>query len=537
MIRMNGRCSLRESIFGIFVVLCLVAASMPGISGDPPIVIQPAPGTVKKGTPPPPTITPAAPPSVPTSGGNPAGQTVSTGKPEDPRKPIPAPLEQTKARQVIEHAFREDYAKRKSREGRLQLALKLLEEGRKTEDDMTGRYVMLQDALALGIELGEPTIVMESIEELADTHRYSLLDEKLTALKKLETTVRGTTALGELARIAMRGMLESMRRNDYLTARQFQQMAESSVRRSGLRDLGEMLKKRSAEMTELRAEFARVEPSLKQLELQPDDPGANLIAGRYYAITLGDWGTGLPHLAKTNETTLRRLAELELKSPTDAEGGLTLADGWWEYGTQMPEKTMPRTHVLRHAMEWYRRVGPQLQGLSQARVERMILEFQSLPERMTFEDQEEASEIVYLSDLTPVKIDIIRNAFGNEGKRNTGEKLTLNGRWPSKGLSTPPRARGISSVQYELPETTFKYFRAMVGVDDAVANRMKSPLTFEVWGDHQRLWKSDPITRPGVVQVCRVEILTVKHLELRVVCPGSDEYAWPIWGDARLMMR
>ena len=160
-----------------------------------------------------------------------------------------------------------------------------------------------------------------------------------------------------------------------------------------------------------------------------------------------------------------------------------------------------------------------------------------MPERLTFNDQEEAGEIVFLSDLTPTKVDVVRQAFGTHGRRNTGDALKLRGRWQKQGLSTPPPARGASSVVYELPDTTFKFFRATVGIDDEVGNRLRSPLTFEVWGDHQVLWKSEPITKSGVIQTCRVEILTVKRLELKVVCPQSDQFAWPVWGDPRLTMR
>jgi hypothetical protein len=167
----------------------------------------------------------------------------------------------------------------------------------------------------------------------------------------------------------------------------------------------------------------------------------------------------------------------------------------------------------------------------------MVEDFQSLPERITFEEQEEQSEIVFLSDLAPEKVSVFRNRFAAKGLNDSGAPLKLNGRWTRKGLFTPPPTRGSSTVLYELPETTFNYFRATVGIDDSIGTRLKSPLVFEVWGDYQPLWKSEPITKSGVIQTCRVQILTVRRLELRVVCPGSDEYAWPVWGDPRLTMR
>lgn len=332
-------------------------------------------------------------------------------------------------------------------------------------------------------------------------------------------------------------MADSITRDDFLTARQFHRIAESSARRSQLRELNEVVKRRSAEMALIQSEFNSISPAFRQLELKPDDPAANLQVGFYYAVSQNDWARGLPMLAKTSDNNLRRLAQLELASPNEAARQLELADGWWDWGFKLPEGTTQRKHVLRHANQWYRRVHPQLQGLTEARVARMILEFQSLPERITFEEQEEAGDIVFLANLNPVKIDVIRQAFGSDGKRSTGEPLKLNGKWYEKGLSAPPPARGSSSIVYELPETTFNYFRAVVGVDDEVGNRLRSPLTFEVWGDYQQLWKSKAVTSAGAVESCRVKILTVRRLELKVVCSGSDEYAWPVWGNPRLMMR
>lgn len=456
---------------------------------------------------------------------------------QETRDPIPNPLEQQKALNVIEHVFRDEFANRQSRQGRLELALKLLDQGRITEDDPVGRYVMLAEARSLGTELGEPTIVMDAVDELADTHRISLTLEKLQSLKKLERTVRGFTAQGEISEAALEGMFDCIQRDDFLTARQFQQIAETAARKSQLKDLNTKLKSRIAELTLLQSEFQKIEPALRALQLKPDDPAANLQVGTYYAVFLDDWARGLPMLAKTNDNDLRRLAQLELSSPMDSERQLELADGWWNWGSALPAETLQRKHVLRHSIEWYKRVQPQLKGLSESRVTRMIQDFQSMPERLTFGDQEDADQIVYLTDLTPQKVNVVRNAFGTQGRRNGGEPLKLRRRWYNKALSTPPPTRGASSVVYELPDTTFKFFRATVGIDDEVGNRLRTPLTFEVWGDNQLLWKSEPIPKSGVLQTCRVEILTVKRLELKVNCPGSDEFAWPVWGDPRLMMR
>lgn len=52
--------------------------------------------------------------------------------------------------------------------------------------------------------------------------------------------------------------------------------------------------------------------ALKKLDQNPDDPEANLTAGKYKAFVLGDYPEGMVYLAKGSDKTLKTLAQHEL---------------------------------------------------------------------------------------------------------------------------------------------------------------------------------------------------------------------------------
>ena len=53
------------------------------------------------------------------------------------------------------------------------------------------------------------------------------------------------------------------------------------------------------------ADFEKVKASLEKLKSSPDDPDANLAAGRFYCLTRGDFARGLPMLAKGSDPALK----------------------------------------------------------------------------------------------------------------------------------------------------------------------------------------------------------------------------------------
>lgn len=153
-------------------------------------------------------------------------------------------------------------------------------------------------------------------------------------------------------------------------------------------------------------------------------------------------------------------------------------------------------------------------------------------------------EVVYLSDLKEQETEYLEYVpgfgFGKGGRGNVGVGKTfpivLAGKAYPKGLFAHPKANGHSRVAYDLTSLPgYARLEATVGVADERRQGPYTPLVFEVHGDGQKLWASQPVKLWGQAQECRVGIGGVKRLELRVVCPGDASFAYAVWGDPRLV--
>lgn len=61
-----------------------------------------------------------------------------------------------------------------------------------------------------------------------------------------------------------------------------------------------------------------------------------------------------------------------------------------------------------------------------------------------------------------------------------------------------------------------------------------SPLVFKVQGDGQLLWKSNPLTKKREQEHCKISVVGIKELSLRIHCEGKDNWALGSWIEPRL---
>jgi hypothetical protein len=109
-------------------------------------------------------------------------------------------------------------------------------------------------------------------------------------------------------------------------------------------------------------------------------------------------------------------------------------------------------------------------------------------------------------------------------------------RCPRSIYMHPPRNR-FSRVVFRLDQAyqRFKTDAAIPRVEDyARQGNAVTPLTFEVLGDGTTLWQSAPLQFIEVSDSCDISIKGVKALELRVNCPGADNWAIAAWIEPRL---
>jgi len=149
--------------------------------------------------------------------------------------------------------------------------------------------------------------------------------------------------------------------------------------------------------------------------------------------------------------------------------------------------------------------------------------------------------ITYLSDLQEFGVQVQRNWFFKKGRLFT-TRIMFNGEPSQHGLLTHPPGNGFAKVRYSLGGK-YDRFQTTVAIprsdqpSHADQRNPASPLTFIVLADGSEIWRSPALSRIGQSSDCDVNISGTQQLELRVRCPGANNWAFAAWIDPRLTQR
>ena len=127
-----------------------------------------------------------------------------------------------------------------------------------------------------------------------DLQRLKELKSKATVIERRQAIAR---ALGLIDR--------AMEADACEIASEAARLALAEAGRVGDKELTAQIHERAREAQEAQKAFVDVKAALETLKQQPDDPGANLVAGRYYALIRGNWYKGLLQLAKGSDERLK----------------------------------------------------------------------------------------------------------------------------------------------------------------------------------------------------------------------------------------
>jgi uncharacterized protein (TIGR03067 family) len=110
--------------------------------------------------------------------------------------------------------------------------------------------------------------------------------------------------------------------------------------------------------------------ALATLTRDPNDPAANFVVGKYFALNLGNWDKGLAHLVKGNNLAYKLIARADLGGPTEPNRQRELGDDWWELAQS--ESGPHATRLRERAAFWYSKAFPELKGESAVAVKQRI---------------------------------------------------------------------------------------------------------------------------------------------------------------------
>ena len=284
--------------------------------------------------------------------------------------PIPTSADQSAALVLVKNTYAADYAKLAPAD-RVALAKKLLADGLATRDSLAARYVLFDQSADLASTHGDAATALHAIDALAASFaNVDALELKARLLARVPAARCSVQAHESNAELALAATYAAVAADRFDLAEKLAATAEAAAAKTQRIALITSIQSRLADYRTLAAEWQDLKVAREVLRTTPDDGAANLLLGRYYALSKSDWPSALPHLAKGNDAKLRALAEKELAHPADALTLTALGDAWWDCSDPLPPRQ--KTAAARHAIALYQSALPELTGLSRERLLRRI---------------------------------------------------------------------------------------------------------------------------------------------------------------------
>lgn len=296
---------------------------------------------------------------------------ISTAAFAQERLPVPMGPEVAKAEAQLKDLFKAEYLKTKPAD-RLALAAKLLDLAKESAGDPPVRFVLLREARDNAAKSGSAELAFKAADEMIAA--YAVGNDSRTAVAEMlaiapttSTAAAQTTdtllSLGDTAKGA----------DDWESALAFYKSAEMVARKTQNPPILVSAQSRLKQAVYYKAEAAKLKDYQAALKQNPEDPAANLGAGRFYCLLRGDWLNGTAMLIKGSDEKLKSAAKKDLQ----AGGGtvndmLVAADAWYDLLSNSDPALKPA--IQARALFWYTAAEPTITGLDKVKVTKRLAE-------------------------------------------------------------------------------------------------------------------------------------------------------------------
>jgi hypothetical protein len=304
----------------------------------------------------------------------PAVDTIPATQATNPSGKLPPPsdVEFRDAQGVIDEVFGDRLRNLASASDKFKLAADMVDVASRTPQPAS-RFALLRKAEELATEAADVDSALAVHQKLADQFD---LGKSTAVLDFFHGWSRAATSAADsqkLARAAAQGVAMEIVAGRYESARQILKLGLAWAKRTSDRALLNQLASLGADIANSEAEEKRLAPALTTLEKNPADGPANTQVGSYRCFIKADWTTGLPLLAKGDNSRLKHLADMELSSPMETAAKVAIADGWW---TVSESQTGPARAAVRiHAGMWYADASANLTGLEKVRASQRAADY------------------------------------------------------------------------------------------------------------------------------------------------------------------
>src|SRR5665213_1465752 len=304
------------------------------------------------------------------------------GPPLRNRNPIPVASALAGAEKLVKETFSTEYAEHGAA-GEITLARALLGEARQSNQDPAALYVLLREARDAAARGGDPASAVEAARGLRDSFKIAPAaarqmerDALLSAMHAAVAAPPTRPPAPELRAATHLGMAMCEREisaGDYALATKDAPDAEQAARRTYDLNFMNRVHARVAAIGAIAGEFDRHKAAFDTLKTMPDDPAANLEAGRFFAFVLNQPDRGLPMLAKGSDAASKSAAARDLAEPATANEQMAVANAWAALAKTGPPGPV-REGTQQRALFWYDAATSQLQGLERLAANKRVAE-------------------------------------------------------------------------------------------------------------------------------------------------------------------
>jgi hypothetical protein len=300
---------------------------------------------------------------------------------QDRRAPVPSAAEQRTAEAAVRAAFGDELAT-VARDGKRELARKLLAQSSKGEESAAERYVLLvlaRDAATESWDFATGLTAVEQLVQLFNLPRPTALGPAFM----IEVNLHKAALFNAARKWAANHDDEAILAHAYLdfaeacfAAEQFADAASAAEQVIKLAK-DSTLAPRAAEIGKdaplLRKESQAAEQAKVTLASTPDDLAAHLALGLHLLFAVRDSQAGLEHLSRGSDMMLANLAKAELAPASDGKARVAIAERWLELA-RGEQPGLTRKRYQGHARELLEGALPSSGGLVRGVIEQRLTE-------------------------------------------------------------------------------------------------------------------------------------------------------------------
>ncbi|MEK6233331.1 MAG: hypothetical protein N2C14_01320, partial [Planctomycetales bacterium] len=214
---------------------------------------------------------PAAAPTIPAAGpqSRPPRDAPPLGSPKAPTKqlaPVPAQQALKAAEKLVKEIFAKDYSGADSTSDRLNLAKNLFSQGKATQDDHAGRYVLFREARSFAVQAGSVDFAREVTDAMTSSFKMDAIGEKVAALIALGAAAKFTSQREAVAKQALAVMDAAMAREEFDLAEQLGTTAMDVAQKSRKSAIMKAVSAKVAAVREQAQKFAVVKKAMETLK-------------------------------------------------------------------------------------------------------------------------------------------------------------------------------------------------------------------------------------------------------------------------------